>query len=123
MLDVNYDSATIEPDTLINVKINKGKTKVTLPDKVKLIIERGDKGFNIQQEINTNKVSLIELQLNVGVNNVFNFRLIDDKGNNVVCVPSSISFMPIHIPEATNNSFFGIEIWRGPEKDSFQGNK
>jgi molecular chaperone DnaK len=116
VLDVNYESATIEPDTLINVKINKEKTKATLPDRVKLIIERGDNGFNIQQDINTNKVTLIELQLNVGVNNVFNFRLIDDKGNNLICVPRSISFMPIHIPEATNNSFFGIEVWDKKKK-------
>lgn len=112
-LDVKYESATIEADTLINVKINKEKTKTTLPEKVNLILERGDKGFNIQQEINTNtnRASLIELQLNVGANNVFDLRLLDDKGNNLVCVPNSISFMPIHIPEATNNSFFGIEIW------------
>lgn len=110
-LDIKYESATIEPDTLINVKINKDKTKISLPANVKLLVERGDKGFNIQQDINTSKVSLIELQLNVGVNNVFNFRLVDDKGNNVVCVPSSISFMPIDIPDATNNYFIGIEIW------------
>ena len=124
VLDVNYESATIEPDTLINVKINKEKTKATFPDRVKLIIERGDNGFNIQQDINTNKVALIELQLNVGVNNVFNFRLIDDKGNNLICVPSSISFMPIHIPEATNNSFFGIEVWdKKKEMRVFRGLK
>jgi len=111
VLDINYETATLEAETFINVKINKEKTKATLPDKVKLILERGDNGFNIQQEINTNKVSLIELLLNVGVNNVFNLRLIDDKGNNLVCIPNNISFMPIHIPDATNNSFFGIEIW------------
>lgn len=111
VLDVKYESATIEPDTLINVKINKEKTKATIPEKITLIIERGDKGFNIEQEINTNKVSLVELKLNVSVNNVFNFRLIDDKGNNMVCAPSSISFMPIHIPDATNNYNIGIEIW------------
>jgi len=111
VLDVNYESATIEPDTLINVKINKEKTKAVLPEKVKLNIERSDKGFNVQQDINTNKVALIELQLNVGVNNVFNFRLVDDKGNNLSCIPNSISFIPIHIPEATNNFFFGIEVW------------
>ena len=111
VLDVNYESATIEPDTLINVKINKEKTKATLLGKVKLNIERGDKGFNVQQEINTNIAALIELQLNVGVYNVFNFSLVDDKGNNVVCIPRSISFMPMHIPEATNNYFIGIEIW------------
>jgi molecular chaperone DnaK len=124
VLDVNYESATIEPDTLINVKINKEKTKAVLPEKVKLSIERGDKGFNIQQEINSNKVALVELQLNVGVNNVFNFSLVDDKGNNLLCVPSSISFMPIHIPEATNNSFFGIEIWdKKKEMRVFKGLK
>lgn len=124
VLDVNYESATIEPDTLINVKINKEKTKAVLPEKVKLNIERSDKGFNVQQDINTNKVALIELQLNVGVNNVFNFRLVDDKGNNLICVPSSISFMPIHIPEATNNSFFGIEVWdKKKEKRVFKGLK
>lgn len=124
VLDVNYESATIEPDTLINVKINKEKTKAVLPEKVKLNIERSDKGFNVQQDININKVALIELQLNVGVNNVFNFRLVDDKGNNLICVPSSISFMPIHIPEATNNSFFGIEVWdKKKEKRVFKGLK
>ena len=124
VLDVNYESATIEPDTLINVKINKEKTKATLPDRVKLIIERGDNGFNIQQDINTNRVALIELQLNVGVNNVFNFRLIDDKGNNLSCVPSSISFIPMHIPPATNNFFIGIEIWdRNREMRVFKGLK
>lgn len=116
VLDVNYESATIEPDTLINVKINKEKTKAELTEKVKLVIERGDKGFNIEQEINTNRVSLIELQLNEGVNNVFNFHLVDNKGNNLVCVPSSISFMPIHIPDPTNNFNIGIEIWDRNEK-------
>jgi molecular chaperone DnaK len=124
VLDVNYESATIEPDTLINVKINKEKTKAVLPEKVKLSIERGDKGFNIQQEINSNKVALVELQLNVGINNIFNFSLVDDKGNNLLCVPSSISFMPIHIPDATNNSFFGIEIWdKKKEMRVFKGLK
>ena len=59
---------------------------------MKLIIERGDKSFNVEQEINSNKVSLVELQLNVGTNNVFNFRLVDDKGNNLSCIPNSISF-------------------------------
>lgn len=111
VLDINYETATLEKDTLINVRINKEKTKAILPDKVTLVVERGDNGFNIQQEININKLSLIELQLNVGVNNVFNLRLIDDKGNNLVCIPKSISFLPIHIPDAKNNSFFGIEIW------------
>lgn len=126
VLDVNYESATIEPDTLINVKINKEKTKAVLSEKVKLNIERSDKGFNVQQDIVTNKTSpvLIELQLNEGENNVFNFRLVDDKGNNIICVPSSISFMPIHIPEATNNSFFGIEVWdKKKEKRVFKGLK
>ena len=124
VLDVNYESATIEPDTLINVKINKEKTKVSLSEKVFINIERGDKGFSIQQELNSNKVSLIELQLNIGVNNVFNFRLVDDKGNNMLCVPSTISFVPIHIPEATNNSFFGIEIWdKKKEMRVFKGLK
>jgi hypothetical protein len=33
VLDVNYESATLEKDTLINVKINKEKTKATLPEK------------------------------------------------------------------------------------------
>lgn len=111
VLDVKYDSATLEADTLINVKINKEKTKVNLPEKVKLIIERNDLGFNIEQEMNIDKISLVELQLNVGVNNVFNMRLIDDKGNNLVCIPNSISFIPIHIPDATNNYVIGIEIW------------
>lgn len=124
VLDVKYESATIEPDTLINVKINKDKTKTKLPEKVTLIIERGDKGFNIEQVINTNKVSLIELQLNVGVNNIFNFHLVDEMGNNVVCIPNSISFMPIDIPEATNNYFIGIEIWdKKKEMGVFKGLK
>jgi molecular chaperone DnaK len=124
VLDVNYESATIDSETFINIKLNKEKTKAVLPEKVTLVIERGDKGFNIEQEINTNKVSLIELKLNVGVNNVFNFRLVDDKGNNLVCVPSSISFMPIHIPEATNNFNIGIEIWdRQKEIGVFRGLK
>ena len=111
VLDIKYETATLEADTLINVKINKEKTKIALHEKVKLILDRGDKGFNVNQEINTNKVSLIDLQLNVGITNVFNLQLIDDKGNNLDCIPKSITFIPIHIPDATNNSFFGIEIW------------
>jgi molecular chaperone DnaK len=124
VLEVNYESATLEADTLINVKINKEKTKANLPEKIKLNIERSDRGFTIQQEVNINRVALIELQLNEGVNNVFNFRLVDDKGNNLICVPNSISFIPIHIPEATNNSFFGIEIWdKKKEMSIFKGLK
>jgi molecular chaperone DnaK len=126
ILDINYESATIEPDTFINVKINKEKTKATLPDKVTLKIERGDKGFNIEQEISTLKTAptLIKLLLNEGAGNVFNFRLVDDKGNNMPCVPSSISFVPIHIPAATNNFNIGIEIWdRQKEIGIFSGLK
>lgn len=124
VLDVKYDSATLESDTLINVKINKEKTKATIPEKVSLFIERGDKGFNTQNEINANRMSLIELQLNVGETNVFNLSLIDDKGNNLLCVPSSISFIPVDVPPPTNNYFIGIEIWdRQKEMGVFKGLK
>ena len=41
---------------------------------------------------------------------------IDDKGNNLICVPSSISFVPIHIPPATNNFNIGIEVWDRTKK-------
>ena len=42
----------------------------------------------------------------------------------MLCLPSSISFMPIHIPEANNNSFFGIEIWdKKKEMRVFKGLK
>lgn len=111
VLDIKYDSATVEPDTFINVKINTDKTLIHLPQKLRLLIERGDKAFNCQQEINQGKVSLVELHLIPGVSNLFNFRIVDDNGNNYDCLPKSISFIPIDIPDATNNSFFGIEVW------------
>jgi len=40
----------------------------------------------------------------------------------MVCVPNSISFMPIDIPDATNNYFIGIEIWdKKKEMGVFKG--
>ena len=111
VLDIKYDAATIEEDALINIKINKEKTKATIPEKVKIIIARNDKGFNVEQEINSSRTALIELQLNKGETNVFNIRLIDNKGNNLTCIPDKFTIIPTHIPQATNNYNIGIEIW------------
>lgn len=111
VLDIEYDSATIEEDTLINIKINKEKTKVPLSEKIKIILERNDKGFNIEQEFNTNRTVLLKLQLNKGETNVFKIRLVDLNGNNLDCIPNIFTIIPTHIPEATNNYNIGIEIW------------
>jgi molecular chaperone DnaK len=111
VLDIDYGAATIQEDTLIKIKINKEKTKATIHNKVKINVERNDKGFNIEQEINTDKTALLELQLNKGETNVFNVRLIDDRGNSLTCIPNTFTIIPMDIPQATNNYFIGIELW------------
>ncbi|MFZ4798121.1 MAG: Hsp70 family protein [Bacteroidia bacterium] len=111
VLDVDYESATIEEDTLINIKINTEKTKSQLPDKIKYILQRKDGSFVTDSEVLTNNTALIELQLVKGETNVFNIHVIDVNGNNLSCIPNEITFIPIFVPPATNNYYIGIEIW------------
>jgi molecular chaperone DnaK len=115
-LDIKYDAATIQEDTLINIKINKDKTEMKIPDKVRVVFERTDKGFSTEKEISISRLKLIELLLNKGVVNIFKIRLIDEKGNNIPCMPDEITIIPEDIPEAVLSYFIGIEIW-DPQKE------
>lgn len=123
-LDIKYDAATVEEDTLINIKINKEKTKRSIPEIIKVIIERGDKGFVTDKEISASRATLLELLLNKGEANVFNIRLIDGFGNPLPCVPISITITDTHIPLAPLSYFVGIEVWNDKkEKSVFKGLK
>ena len=124
VLEINYESATIEEDTLINIKINRDKTKSQLPEKIKYVLQRKDGGFVTESEVFTTRTALIELQLVKGEPNFFDIQAIDDKGNNLQCIPNEITFIPISVPAATNNYYIGIEIWdKDKEIGVFKGLK
>jgi molecular chaperone DnaK len=111
-LDLKYESATVETDALINLKINSKETSFILPEIVYAVLERGDKSYSSNKtQISNTKATLIEVLLNKNEANYFTIILTDEKGNKIPCQPNNLTITDIHIPDAPLPYNMGIEVW------------
>ncbi|TDG37551.1 Hsp70 family protein [Pedobacter changchengzhani] len=111
-LDLKYESATVDEDTLINIKINSALTTFNIPEKVFATIERGDKAYSSNKTlISDKKATLIEVLLNQNDSNYFSIILTDEKGDRIPCEPNNLTITDIHIPSAPLPYHIGVQVW------------
>lgn len=111
-LDLKYESATVEADTLINIKIDSNLTTATIPDKVYVTLERGDKSYSSNRTlISDKKATLIEVLLEPDSSNYFTIVLTDDKGDRLPCQPNNLTITDMHVPSAPLPYHIGIQVW------------
>src|SRR5690554_546831 len=92
-LEIGHESATVETEEFVTLKILEDKTEGEIPDKVFAEIKRGDNAWSSGKvEINTIG-EVIDVQLNEGKTNVFEVTLYDDKGNILESEPNNFSIM------------------------------
>jgi len=110
-LELKYDSATVDTDTLIHLKINSNDTSFVLPKKVYATLERGDKSYSSNRVlINDIRAVLIEVLLVKSEVNYFSIILTDDKGDRMPCEPNNFTITDMHIPLAPLPYHIGIEV-------------
>jgi molecular chaperone DnaK len=124
-LELKYESATVEADTLINIKIDSTSTTTTIPEKVYATLERGDKSYSSNRTlISDRKATLIEVLLEPNSSNYFTIVLTDDKGDRLPCQPNNLTITDMHIPSAPLPYHIGIQVWdRKKEVTVFKGLK
>lgn len=111
-LELKYEAATVEPDTLINIKIDSSLTTASLPDKVYVTLERGDKSYSSNRTlISVKKATLIEVLLEPNSSNYFSIVLTDEKGDRLACEPNNLTITDMHVPSAPLPYHIGIQVW------------
>jgi len=111
-LNLKYESATVEADTLINIKIDSNLTTTNIPEKVYATLERGDKSYSSNRTlISDKKATLIEVLLAPNSSNYFTIVLTDDKGDRLPCQPNNLTITDIHVPSAPLPYHIGVQVW------------
>jgi molecular chaperone DnaK len=111
-LELKYESATVEADTLINIKIDSTSTTTTIPEKVYATLERGDKSYSSNRTlISDRKATLIEVLLEPNSSNYFTIVLTDEKGDRIACQPNNLTITDMHIPSAPLPYHIGVQVW------------
>ena len=115
-LDLKYDAAVVGEEVRINVKLNKEANK-NIPEKLFVVIDRGDKVFSSDKKQISEKASLIDLILNKDDSNYFTINLTDEKGNKLECEPNNFTILEgITTPPAPLPYTWGIEVWNEQKK-------
>ncbi|MCL9980942.1 MAG: Hsp70 family protein [Bacteroidia bacterium] len=92
-LEINHESATVELEEHVVVKILKEKTENKIPDKLFVHISRQDGGWS-SGSVSINELGeIISVQLISGKLNNFEITLFDDTGNKLECEPSSFNII------------------------------
>jgi molecular chaperone DnaK len=90
-LEINYDSATVETDVLINIKCKNYNS--FNGDKIFAIIHRADGAWSSSKVEITAKAKIFELLLKESVPNNFTVNTYDSKGNILECSPDNFTIL------------------------------
>jgi len=116
-LDLKYNAAVVGEEVRVNIKISKENDTSGLPEKLFVVIDRGDKSFSSDKKQISERASLIDLLLNKDSSNFFQINLMDDKGNKYECSPNNFTILEgITTPEAPLPYTWGIEVWDDKKK-------
>jgi molecular chaperone DnaK len=111
-LELKYESATVDSDTLINIKIDSDLTTGNIPEKVYATLERGDKSYSSNRTLISNKkATLIEVLLESNCSNYFTIVLTDEEGDRLPCQPDSLTITDMHVPLAPLPYHIGVQVW------------
>lgn len=100
-LILKYPDTTVESTENLGLRVDRDKTTGSVPEVLFAEVTRGDKGWSSNKIRIEDDAEIIEIFLEPGSNS-FEIALFDEKGNRLVCEPSSISVLQgLKIPEAT----------------------
>jgi molecular chaperone DnaK len=92
-LDINYETASVEMEEHVVVKVLSEKMSVDIPHQLFVNISRGDGGWS-SGNISINELGeIITVALENGRTNLFLVSLFDEKGNKLQCEPSSFNIL------------------------------
>ncbi len=94
-LDIKYEAATVELDTMINIRILQEKTNSDIPDTLYAVISRSDGSWSsCKKQLNTGKGTLIDdIQLVNACANAFRIHLYDAAENALECQPDQFTII------------------------------
>jgi len=108
-LILKYPTTTVESEENLGLKIDRGQTKVEIPEKIFAEISRKDKGWSSGKVEVTGDAEIISLLLTTGKSNGFEIKIFDEKGNPFPCEPSSFNIIQgLTPPSATLPYSLGI---------------
>jgi molecular chaperone DnaK len=111
-LELIYESATVDSDSLINIKIDATASTLPIPEKVFATLERGDKTYSSNKTpISDKKGTIIEVLLEPNNSNYFTIVLTDEKGDRIPCQPNNLTITDMHVPSAPLPYHIGIQVW------------
>ena len=100
-LILKYPNTTVESTENLGLRVDREKTNGEVPEALFVEVTRSDKGWSSNKVKIEDDAEIIEILLEPG-SNTFEIVLFDDKGNRLVCEPSSISVLQgLKTPEAT----------------------
>ncbi len=92
-LDIKYEATTVEVDEMVNLKVLKGKTTGTFPEKIYADVVRFDGGWSSGKKQIGEKATIVDVLLVEGRSNSFEINVYDEAGNKLECQPHNFSIL------------------------------
>jgi len=92
-LEVKHESATVETEGLINIKVLPEKSRGLITKNLYVELIRKPEGFSSTRKKISEKAVLIDVLLVENCPNEFEIRIFDDQGNRVACQPESLTIL------------------------------
>jgi molecular chaperone DnaK len=109
-LILKYTETTIETEENVGIKVDRGNTTGNIPSQIFIELSRNDGAWSSGKVHLEGDAEIIEVKLMQGKPNGYSIKLYDEKGNALVCEPSTfIIIQGIRVPDATLTYSIGIE--------------
>lgn len=109
-LSLKHPATTVETEENLGIRIEKEKTKGSIPERLFVEIKRNDKGWTSGM-VEVEDAEIISLDLLPNKSNVFTVTLKDEKGSILSCEPQEFSIIQgMKVADATLPYHIGINI-------------
>jgi molecular chaperone DnaK len=92
-LELKYESATVETDEMVNIKVLPAQTEGNIPEEIFIDIIRKPEGFSTGKKQISEKATLMELLLEKNCPNEFEVIAYDNLGNKIECQPNKFTIL------------------------------
>jgi len=92
-LELKYESASVETEELVNIKVLKNKSTGVFSNEIFAEIVRMDGGWTSSKTKIGEKPTLFEVELRENRSNSFNVNIYDLQGNRIECEPSQFNIL------------------------------
>lgn len=111
-LDIGYESNSVEQTEWVSVKLDKGSSGSSCPEKVRVELVRGDNAWSSGKTEIDEMGNVIEANLVEGKTNAFTVVCYNEKGDQLPCFPTEITIIQgVKVGSAPLPYNIGIAIW------------